>query len=217
MKRLYFLVVLLASLNLINGQEIDNDLVLIKQRMDSIKSYEAQIKLDIDISFINMPSKYGKVQYKQGESTKVSSEDFIMLPKRGLDLTLNEIFEHPFITVDRGEVNHKGVACKVINLIPTSSKSDFSIATIFMDTKAKRIVKSEISTKMEGVFTTSLDYKNYVDVLPMTIEVQFAVNNVKIPLRFLGKESEVDRKAIRQEGSKSGKIFLTLSEVQIVR
>lgn len=217
MKRFHFLLVLLASLNFISGQEIDNDLLLIKQRMDSIKSYEAQIKLDVDISFINMPSKYGKVIYKQGESTKVTSQDFIMLPKRGLDLTLNELFQHPFITVDRGEDKHKDVICKVINLIPTSSKSDFSIATIFMDTKAKRIVKSEISTKMEGVFTTSLDYKNDVDVLPTAIEVQFAVNSIKIPLRFLGKETEVDRKAIKQEGSKSGKIFLTLSEVQIAR
>ena len=145
MKRFYFLLVLLASLNFIGGQEIDNDLVLIKQRMDSIKSYEAQIKLDVDISFINMPSKYGKVIYKRGESTKVTSEDFIMLPKRGLDLTLNELFQYPFITVDRGEDKHKDVICKVINLIPTSSKSDFSIATIFMDTKAKRIANNLIA------------------------------------------------------------------------
>ncbi len=217
MKRLFFLSIFLISLNPINGQEIDNDLLQIKKRMDSIKSYDAQIQLDVDISFINMPTKYGKLLYKQGESTKVTSEDFIMLPKRGLDLTLNEIFKHPFITVNRGEANQKGVLCKVINLIPTSSKSDFSIATIFMDTKAKRIVKSEISTKMEGVFTTYLDYNNNVDVLPRTIEVEFAVNNVKIPLRFLGKETEVDHKTLKQEGSKTGKIFLTLSEVQIVK
>ena len=206
-----------ASLNHFNAQDIDNDLILIKQRMDSIKSYEAQIKLDVDISFINMPSKYGKVLYKQGEPAKVTSRDFIMLPKRGLDLTLNELFEYPFITVNRGDVHYKGVACKVINLIPTSSKAQFSIATIFMDTRAKRIVKSEISTKMEGVFTTSLDYKKDVDVLPTAIEVEFAVNNVKIPLRFLGKEAEVDRKAIKEEGSKSGKIFLSLSDIQIAR
>lgn len=217
MKKIYFLLLFYVGLNAVNGQEIDNDLLLIKKRMDSIRSYEAQIKLDVDISFINMPSKYGKVQYKKGEPTKVTSRDFIMLPKRGLDLTLNELFEHPFITVNRGEENYKGVSCKVINLIPTSSKSRFSIATIFMDTRVKRIVKSEISTKMEGVFTTSLDYKNEIDVLPTDIEVEFAVNNVKIPLRFLGKETEVDRKAIKQEGSKSGKIFLTLSDVQIAR
>jgi len=217
MKGLFFLSIFLIGLNPVCAQEIDNDLLQIKKRMDSIKSYDAQIKLDVDISFINMPSKYGKVLYKQGETTKVTSEDFIMLPKRGLDLTLNEIFKYPFITVNRGEANHKGVLCKVINLIPTSSKSDFSIATIFMDTKAKRIVKSEISTKMEGVFTTYLDYKNYADILPMKIEVEFAVNSVKIPLRFLGKETEVDRKALKQEGSKTGKIFLTLSEIKIVK
>lgn len=217
MKRLSFIFIFFISLNLISGQEIDNDLLEIKKRMDSIKSFNANIELDVDISFINMPTKYGKVRYKQGESTKVTSDDFIMLPKRGLDLTLTEIFRHPFITVSRGEEYHKGVLCKVINIIPTSSKSNFAIATLFMDTKAKRIVKSEISTKTEGVFTTYLGYQNYMDALPAAIEVQFAVNGVKIPLRFLGKETEVDRKAIKQEGSKTGKIFLTLSEIQFVK
>jgi len=217
MKRLSFIFIFFISLNFISGQEIDNDLLQIKKRMDSIKSFNANIELDVDISFINMPTKYGKVRYKQGESTKVTSDDFIMLPKRGLDLTLNEIFRHPFITVNRGEEYHKDVLCKVINIIPTSSKANFSIATLFMDVRAKRILKSEISTKTEGVFTTSMDYKNYMDALPGAVEVQFAVNSVKIPLRFLGKETEVDRNAIKKEGSKTGKIFLTLSEVQIVK
>lgn len=217
MKRLSFIFIFFISLNLISGQEIDNDLLQIKKRMDSIKSFNANIELNVDISFINMPTKYGKVRYKQGESTKVTSDDFIMLPKRGLDLTLNEIFRHPFITVKMGEEHHKGVLCKVINIIPTSSKANFSIATLFMDTKAKRIMKSEISTKTEGIFTTYLGYQDYMDALPVTVEVQFAVNSVKIPLRFLGKETEVDRKVIKQEGSKTGKIFLTLSEVQIVK
>jgi len=217
MKRLSFICIFFISLNLISGQEIDNDLLQIKKRMDSIKSFNANIELDVDISFINMPTKYGKVRYKQGESTKVTSDDFIMLPKRGLDLTLNEIFKHPFITVNRGEEYYKDVLCKVINIIPTSSKANFSIATLFMDVRAKRILKSEISTKTEGVFTTSMDYKNYMDALPVAVEVQFAVNSVKIPLRFLGKETEVDRNAIKKEGSKTGKIFLTLSEVQIVK
>lgn len=217
MKRLGFIFIFFISLNLISGQEIDNDLLQIKKRMDSIKSFNASIELDVDISFINMPTKYGKVRYKQGESTKVTSDDFIMLPKRGLDLTLNEIFRHPFITVNRGEEHHKGVLCKVINIIPTSSKANFAIATLFMDVGAKRIMKSEISTKTEGVFTTYLGYQNYMDALPVAIEVQFAVNSVKIPLRFLGKETEVDRKVIKQEGSKTGKIFLKLSEVQIVK
>ena len=55
MKRLSFICIFFISLNLINGQEIDNDLLQIKKRMDSIKSYDAQIQLDVDISFINMP------------------------------------------------------------------------------------------------------------------------------------------------------------------
>lgn len=217
MKKLSLLFLFFISSNLISGQEIDSDLLYIKKRMDSIKSYKAKIKLDLDISFVNMPTKNGEVKYTKGEPTKITSDEFIMLPKRGIDLTLDEIFKYPFMTVNRGEATNRGVLCKVINVIPTSSKSDFSIATLFMDTKANRIVKSEISTKMEGVFTAFLNYQNSKDALPTQVEVQFAINSVKIPLRFLGKESEVDRKALKKEGSKKGKIFLTLSDLEIVR
>ena len=198
------------------GQQIDQDLANVRGRLDSIESFTADIVMDVDISFINMPTKQGKVSYIRGKGSKISSKDFIMLPKRGLDLTMEDIFKYPFITVQRGQENTEGVLCKVLNIIPTSEKADFSIATIYLDQNTSRIIKLQVSTKKEGVYTSLLSYSNAKTVLPSLIEVLFEVSNIKIPLQFLGKETEVDKEAMKEDGTKTGRILLRLEQMVIV-
>ena len=57
-----YLFMLLCLLNIcgqkLSAQTVDPDLLKIKQRMDSIEQFTANLKLDVDISFINMPTKY---------------------------------------------------------------------------------------------------------------------------------------------------------------
>ncbi|RXG32369.1 hypothetical protein [Leeuwenhoekiella marinoflava] len=43
------------------------------------------------------------MQCTKEKEVKFSSDDFIILSKRGLDFAFSELFEHPFITVDRGQ------------------------------------------------------------------------------------------------------------------
>merc|ERR1712093_79239 len=101
MKPLYILAFLLFGLN-VQAQEIDADLLAIKAKMDAVNSFSARLQLDLEAPFINMPTKRAAMEYQRGKDLKFSSDDFVILPKRGLDFTLSELFEHPFITVDRG-------------------------------------------------------------------------------------------------------------------
>ena len=48
------------------------------------------------------------------------------------------------------------------------------------------------------------------------MEVQFEVSNVKIPLRFLGKETKVDKSALKDEEAKTGKILLQLTDMNVI-
>jgi hypothetical protein len=192
------------------AQEQDEDLLRIKERLDTVSAFTADLKLDVDISFINMPQKTATVEFKKGEPMSFSSEDFALIPKRGLDFSFQELFEYPFITVDRGMKTVDGKKLKVVNVIPTDKKADFSIATLFLDLKAKQIAISEISTKKDGTYTLLLDYPDSEAVLPSKVEVQFEMERIRIPLNFMGKEIDVDRKKMRKEEVKTGKIFLTL-------
>lgn len=192
------------------AQEQDKDLLRIKERLDTVSAFTADLKLDVDISFINMPQKTATIQFKKGEPMSFSSEEFALIPKRGLDFSFQELFKHPFITVDRGRETIMGKELKVVNVIPTDKKADFSIATLYLDLKLGRIVISEISTKKDGTYTLLLDYSTSEAILPSQVEVQFEMERIRIPLNFMGKDIDVDRKQMRKEEIKTGKIFLTL-------
>lgn len=197
------------------AQEMDPSLLRIKERMDSIAGFQAQVRMEVDISFVNMPVKYAEVSYQKGQAISITSEDFVMIPKRGLDLTLSELYKYPFMTLNLGKVPYAGRECEMIKVIPTTEKSDYSIATLWVDTAALRILKSQISTKKNGVFDIVYQYEGSQQELPSVIRVEFEVAGVKIPLRFLGKDTQVDRQGMKKNPREKGAITLQLEEVQV--
>lgn len=209
-QRLILILLFVSSFSSL-AQEQDKDLLRIKERLDTVSAFTADLKLDVDISFINMPQKKATVEFKKGEPMAFSSEDFALIPKRGLDFSFQELFEYPFITVDRGMKTVEGNKLKVVNIIPTDKKADFSIATLYLDLNTEQIAISEISTKKDGTYTLLLDYPTSESVLPSKVEVQFEMERIRIPLNFMGKDIDVDRKKMRKEEIKTGKIFLTLN------
>ena len=215
MRYLFMLFCLLNIFGQKLSAQVDGDLLKIKQRMDSIAQFTATIKLEVDISFINMPTKYAGMTYAKGKSPKYSSDDFVMIPKRGLDFTLDKIFEYPIITIDRGTEIRNGKQYKAINVIPTDKRADFSIATLLLDTGNQRVAESEINTKKDGTYILVMRYENENVLLPAMVEVNFEIERIKIPLNFMGKGTDIDRRKMRAEGMKTGKIFLQMSNYQI--
>jgi hypothetical protein len=194
------------------AQQIDRDLMRIKKRMDSVKQFSAALVLDLDVPFIKMPTKTAKITYAIGKKMQFSSKDFVMLPKRGLDFSLSEIFKYPFITVDRGVEKRNGRVLKVINIIPTTNQSELALATLYMDTRAVRIVQSEINTRKEGSYTLMMNYAQLKDILPSYVEATFAIERLKIPLNFMGKGTTIDRKKMRSMETKTGKIKMKIKD-----
>ena len=214
-------IILQTSLFLLSlsafSQKIDADLLRVKERLDSIAEYTADVKLEVDISFINMPSKRANVVYKKGEDMMFSSNDFAMLPKRGMDLSLSELFKYPFITVVKGGEVEDESELKVVYIIPTEEKADFSLATVYINVTGNRIDSAEINTKNDGTYKISLDYEHSSSILPQSVEVSFEVERMSIPFKFLSKNSEVDRIELKKEGPKKGKIYLFISNYNIVK
>ena len=205
----------LLSTQFAGAQNIDADLLRIKNRMDSVKQFSAVVTLDLEVPFINMPTKKAQISYTKGRPMKFSSKDFIMLPKRGLDFSLSEIFQHPFLTVDRGLEKRNGQVLKVINIIPIDGKSDLVLVTLCMDTKAARIVASEINTRRDGSYTLLMQYAALSDVLPDYVEAGFAIEKLKMPLNFMGKDTKIDRKKMRAMETKTGKIKMRFTDYKI--
>ncbi|RXG27767.1 hypothetical protein [Leeuwenhoekiella palythoae] len=213
-KTLYLIAFLLFGLNC-NAQEIDADLLAIKAKMDAVNTFSAKLQLDLDAPFINMPTKRAEMEYQRGKDLKFSSDDFVILPKRGLDFTLSELFEHPFITVDRGMQTLDGNQVKVLNVIPTGDDSDMALATLFLDTEQQRIAASEITTKKNGTYKLKMQYDQALTILPNYVEVAFAIEKLKIPLNFMGSDTKIDRKTMRNMDTKTGVLKLKITDYQI--
>jgi hypothetical protein len=191
--------------------KIDPDLLQIKQRLDSMAGFTADMSLEVDVNFINMPKKKGTLIYRKGVPAKILTDDFMLVPKRGLDFTLEQLFKYPFITVPRGSQVRNGDSLKVINVIPTSDKADFSIAELTLNISKNRIAQSKISTLRDGSYDVFFSYTDATSILPRQIKIQFEVERIRIPLSFLGQDVKVDRKLKRSEDIKKGTITLDIS------
>lgn len=213
--RILLICLMYLVTNNLHAQELDADLLAIQSRLDSIVAYTADVELTVDISFINMPPKSARIALEEGKEPSFQSDDFALLPKRGIDFSMRELFKYPFITVYRGEELLNGYSCKVVNVIPTTKKSDFSIATLYLDTQKRQIAQAEINTKKEGSFLIDMFYDSPKAALPERVVVSFEVERLSIPINFMGKDTSIDRKQLREEGPKTGKIFLQLSNYSI--
>ena len=215
MKSLHVIAAFLLWGICLQAQEVDADLLAVKARLDSIASYKASMSLDIKAEFIKMPTKYAKVSYVKNKPMTFSSENFVLIPKKGLDFTLAQLFAYPFITVDRGVEKWEDKTYKVLNIIPDDDKSEYTLAKLLLDTSLMRIVRSEIHTRKEGSFTLELKYAKEENILPELVEIFFELDKLRIPFNFLGKDSEIDRKKLRSVETKSGSILLKFNDYQI--
>jgi hypothetical protein len=217
MKRRIAVIAFLFLLSGLAAQEVHPLLERLKTRLDSVARFEARVRMEVDVSFVNMPVKYADIRYERGKPLTITSEDFTMIPKRGLDLALGELYEFPFMTLSLGQVVLEGRACEVIKVIPTTDQSDYSIATLWLDPQTLQLLKSQLHTTKNGVYDITYRYRGEGDVLPGEIRVGFEVSGIRIPLRFLGKDTQVDREKLKAGQQQQGAIYLQFDQWEITR
>ncbi|MEM9328715.1 MAG: hypothetical protein AAGA85_23820 [Bacteroidota bacterium] len=191
------------------AQGIDPNLLKIKSTLDQVEEARATATLSLDVDFIFMPEKTARLHYQKGRPIDYEAEHFIMLPKRGLDFSWDDLFATKFFTVDRGVEEMPGKVLKVLHVIPTDSKADFALMTLKLDTVHRQIHFADIVTRNDGAFTMEFEYIDR-DIFPVQVVVFFEMERIKLPVQFMGKDVQVDRQALKAPGKKTGKITLAL-------
>lgn len=197
------------------SQHIDAELIKIKKQLQNVTEAWAKAKLTLDIDFINMPVKYADLHYQKGKPIAVESDNFMMVPKRGLDFSWSELFEHDFMTIDRGVEKFQGNTLKIINVIPLDNKSDYAIMKLRLDTIQINIVTADITTKENGSYVLHMEYGEH-NFFPSKLTIGFELERIKIPLNFLGKDMALDKKVLKNNSIKRGRIILDLDWVKSV-
>ena len=67
MMRVFFVCLLVISSLALSAQGVDEDLLRIKQRLDSVVYFQANLQLETDISFVHMPLKRALMKFEKGK------------------------------------------------------------------------------------------------------------------------------------------------------
>jgi hypothetical protein len=179
--------------------ESDPELIIneTKAIYQSIRDFSADVKIEINVDFINIPDKQARVIYKYPDKIKFKSKSFIMIPKKGIGYMIFKLLESDYTALYSGEITIKDRQLKEIKIVPQANNSDIVLATLFIDPEDYLIYRIEATTRDAGFFTTDFSYGKY-SPLPDMNRIQFKVDEVRLPLNFLGKVN-IDRSKIEKD------------------
>lgn len=158
----------------------------LKNKYSLIKDYQSDIEIKVDVKFINIPVKKAKIFYKYPDKYKFDATGFFMLPKRGLNFSVNELLNYNYTAILVKEEVVDSVLTQVIKIIPLDNETDIVLMTLWIDTTKLLIRKVETNTKNAGSFVMKMTYNNQNYGLPGRVEVSFNIVPLEIPMSFTG-------------------------------
>lgn len=218
--RKFFLIlisILLFALAEIIGQDQDpyNVLDSVREKLTMIRDYSADIEIEVDVEFINMPVKRAKIFYKRPDKIKFTSNEFIMLPKRGMNNQILNMMEEPYTAIYLGKEDIQGKEHIMVRIVPMDKNPQIILATIWVDCTSFLIGKSESNTRDEGSYKVEFEYNDPNITLPTLMTFFFDVEKLNIPLNFIGKTNGMEMDKSKMEEANVGKVYLRLSNYSI--
>jgi outer membrane lipoprotein-sorting protein len=184
MKKFYFVFLFSIFANLLFAQDEKALIKAVKAKLDRVTDYQAKGRMSVDVSFINAPASNVVVYYKKPNQFKVNKEGGIsILPKGGVSVNINSLLTgDDYAVVPAGSAVFKGIATKVIKLLPLAETSDVVLTTLYIDEKALLIRKATVTTKESGSYELELDFGKYATWgLPDKMVFLFNAKDYKMP------------------------------------
>ncbi len=220
MKRLLFMSItmfVVISFSQAQAQQGDANQILktALAKHERINDYQVNIEIELDVDFINMPVKHAVMYYKHPQKIKFESDEFIMLPQKGLNFSLRNILKRDFTAIITGYEYIDQRKHYIIKVIPLKKRADIVLSTIWLDTELFVISKVENNTRSDGSYTIDFSYGARSDILPSEMKVTFEVRHFKIPLKFIGRPIEIDKNKLKKGEGITGVVYLRYSDYKI--
>ena len=181
--RIYSALFLTVFSLAIYGQSIEakNKILLVKEKLEQVPPYNCDIKINIDVSFINIKERTGKMIFKNPEDIDYKIKGFAFLPKNEMGATTNDLFNSEFIAISLGTKENN----EIIKVIPIDINAEIVTGQFWIDTN-NLISKMILITKDKGSYSAELNYGNTRYDLPSDIKIIFDVKNQKMPALLTG-------------------------------
>jgi len=208
--------ILTLNLHSQTGEEIKANILA---KIDKVKDFEADITLEIDVSFLNVPKRTGKIYYISPDQTHLDIEGFTMLPKQGVGNVVADVLKDKNSTIIlTGQEKYTGVDCHILKIIPNSSDNDLALATMWIDSKNYIALKAEMVTKNSGSYVVDMQYKKFSGFdMPIKSTVSLSIPEFSLPKTMTGDFGKKDesKKPVSKDGKVEGKVIITYDNYKI--
>lgn len=181
--RIYSVLFLTVFTLAMYGQSIvaKKKILLVKEKLEKVPPYNCDIKVNIDVSFINIKERTGKMIFKNPEDIDYKIKGFAFLPKNEMGATTNDLFNSEFIAISLGIEQGN----EIIKVIPMDINAEIVTGQFWIDSN-NLISKMILITKDKGSYSAELNYGNTKYDLPSDIKIIFDVKNQKMPALLTG-------------------------------
>ena len=186
MKKLLSIILLFSIINL-HGQSVEatDKISAIMKNMESIPAYNCDVVIKIDVKFIKIKDRIGKMFYSSPTEIDYKINGFAFLPKKEMMATSNDLFKSDFIALDLGQQEVDSYNCNIIKVIPMDIESEIVTGQFWINNNSL-IHKMTIITKDKGSYSANFKYGNVSYDLPIEIVMSFDVKDQKIPALLSG-------------------------------
>ena len=183
MKKITIITIALILQGLVFSQSNEARLKMLNvvEKLESVPPYSCDVNIDIDVKFIKIKERTGKMYYNSPNDIDYKIKGFAFLPKKEMGATSTDLFKEDFIAIDMGFENDN----QIIKVIPMDINSEIVTGQFWIN-KSELIQKMILITKDKGSYTADLTYSNINHNLPKSIKMSFDVKNQKMPAMLTG-------------------------------
>jgi len=219
LKILTAILILFLTLESVRSQNPVPDSILnkLKAQIERVHDYKAEIDIEVDVDFINIPQKHATIIFKQPDKVKFKSEGFFMIPKKGLRMPVKEILDQPYSAIYVGNEKIEGRMQHEIKIVPLTKKPEIILATWWIDKETYLLTKTESTTRDQGTFEVNFTYDDPEIPLPTKMVISFEIENINLPLKFIGRAQgmEIDESKRKPGEPYKGNVIIRFSDYEI--
>lgn len=180
----------------------------LQSKMDLVNDYQAEVEVEVDVSFINMPDKKGTIFFKKPDKFHFETKGFSLLPKKGLGPASMNVLDMEYQATFLKDDTIHGKTLKVVNIIPlnTGDENDIIMVRMWIDEASLQLLRIKTFSENSGSFTVDFIYANHQYDLPDKMVVAFNIKNQKLPVSLTGDYESLGEKTA--QGSSTGRVVI---------
>ncbi len=191
----------------------------VNRKFQSVRDYQADVRIRTDIPFVKMMPVNATVFFKQPDQFRIRSKGIALLPRQGFDQLFKNLRDTAsYMPLLQGVDKYRGTVVSVVNILPLSDTADLILGKLWVDTQRNLILRSQVTSRSNG--TVNAEYffgKQAAFALPDSMIFSIDTRKFKVPKAVAADLNNVKSSAPKGNDAEKqkGMIYLQFTNYSI--